>query len=320
MGVRPRGLLFATVLALGITASAPALAQGRADLEKARAAYHARNYAEAEERLLSLTNPETGVKELTLLSQARMYLGAVLLAQGKREQAVDVFEKLILEDPPFEPDPLGYPTDVVNTFIDVRVQLQERIRQAVQNAAKLEAEKRARAAEEKRRYEEWLNTIKAMAMEEKITVRRSRLVACMPFGAGQLQNGNLLLGFTLFGAQAALVAGTAITVPMNVYARRRAEEEARSGDLEGKASVYDQRADDIRTVNLSLAGGFALLAVVGIVEANLAFVPEKVETRPRPGGLPPVTPPSSGSLTQRLKPVVAPSPSGLFVGLTGVMF
>lgn len=315
----PRRLIFAAALTVGLLSGAPAFAQGRADLEKARAAYLARNYAEAEDRLRLLTDPKTGVKELTLLSQARMYLGAVLLAQGKREQAIDVFEKLILEDPPFEPDPLGYPTDVVNTFIDVRVQLQERIRQAAQNAAKLEAEKRARAEEEKRRYDEWLRTVKAMATEEKITVRHSRLVACLPFGAGQFQNGDHVLGWTMLGAQAALVLGTAITVPMKVYARDRAEEEAKSGDLEGKADLYNQRADDIRTVNLSLAGGFALLAVVGIVQANLAFVPEKVETKTRP--LPAITPTSSaGRPFAGLSPIVAPTPSGFFVGVTGATF
>jgi tetratricopeptide (TPR) repeat protein len=306
----PRRLLFASILALGVAASAPAWAQGRADLEKARAAYLARNYAEAEDRLRVLTDPKTGVKELTLLSQARMYLGAVLLAQGKREQAVDVFEKLILEDPPFEPDPLGYPTDVVNTFIDVRVQLQERIRQAAQNAAKLEAETRARAEEEKRRYEKWLENVKQMAGEEKITVRHSRLVASLPFGAGQFQNGDHILGWTFLATEALLVVGTAVTVPMKVYARTRAEEEASAGDLQGKADLYDRRADDIRTVNLGLAGAFAAIAVAGIVQANFAYVPERSETKKRE--LPPL-----GKIT----PVLGPSASGgFYVGLTGATF
>lgn len=305
----PRIWLSAVILAIGLAASSPASAQGRAELEKARAAYQARNYPEAEQRLRALTDPKTGVKELTLLSQARMYLGASLLAQGKRDDAVDVFEKLVLEDNVFEADPLGYPPDVVNTFIDVRVRLQERIRIASQNQAKLEAEKKAREEEEKRRYARWLEDVKQMASEEKITVRHSRLVACLPFGAGQFQNGSPILGWTFLTAEALLVVGTAITVPMKVYARGRAEDEASKGDLSGTADAYDQRADDIRSVNLALAGAFAAVAVGGIIHANLAYVPETSETKKREL-------PALGKLT----PTIAPSSTGVFIGITGTTF
>lgn len=294
-----------------------ASAQGRVDVEKARAAYLARNYAEAEDRLRVLVDAKTGLKELSLLSQARMYLGAVLLAQGKRDAAVEVFEKMILEDPSFEPDPLSFPGDVINTFFDVRGQLQEKIRQSAQNAARLEAERRARAEEERRRQEAWLAKVKQMATEEKITVRHNRLIAFLPFGAGQFQNGDRVLGWTLLVSEAACVLGTGITVPMYSYARGRAEDEARSGDLERKAQLYQDRADNIRTVNLSFAGAFAALAITGIVQANLSYVPETFETKKRP--LPPVS---------RLTPILAPLarsessavPSGVFVGVSGVTF
>ncbi|MBS2020729.1 MAG: hypothetical protein JST00_48195 [Deltaproteobacteria bacterium] len=305
----PRIWIAAAIVALGALATTPAGAQGRADLEKARAAYLAKNYPEAEQRLRALTDPKTGVKELTLLSQGRMYLGAVLLAQGKREEAVDVFEKLVLEDNVFEPDPLGYPTDVLNTFIDVRVRLQERIRIAAQNQAKLEAEKKAREEEEKRRYAQWLDDVKRMATEEKITVRHNRLVAFLPFGAGQFQNGSPILGWTFLTAEALLVVGTAITVPMKVYARGRAEDEASKGDLSGTADAYDRRADDIRAVNLGLAGAFAAVAVTGIVQANLAYVPETTETKKREL-------PALG----KIRPTIAPVASGVFVGITGTTF
>jgi TolA-binding protein len=287
------------------------------DVVKARAAYLARNYSEAEDRLRALVDPKMGLKELSLLSQARMYLGAVLLAQGKRDAAGDVFEKMILEDPSFEPDPLSFPGDVINTFFDVRGQLQEKIRQSAQNAARLEAERRARVEEERRRQEAWLAQVKQMATEEKNTVRHSRLIAFLPFGAGQFQNGDRVLGWTFLATQAACIIGTGITVPMYSYARGRAEDEARSGDLEREAQLYQDRADNIRTVNLSFAGAFAALAITGIVQANLSYVPETVETGKR--ALPPLS---------RVTPIVAPlakseggaSPAGLFVGLSGVTF
>jgi tetratricopeptide (TPR) repeat protein len=296
-----------------VLSATTASAQGRVDVEKARAAYLARNYAEAEDRLRALVDPKTGLKELSLLSQARMYLGAVLLAQGKRDPAVEVFEKMILEDPSFEPDPLSFPGDVINTFFDVRAQLQEKIRQAAQASARLEAERRAKAEEERRKQEAWLAKVKQLASEERITVRNNRLVAFLPFGAGQFQNGDPVLGWTFLVTEAVLVIGTGITVPMYAYHRGRAEDLASANDSR-TAQLYQDRADNIRTVNLSLVGAFAAIAITGVVQANLAFVPERVETKTRE--LPPLA---------RITPVIAPvgrnetsaAPDGATLGVRG---
>jgi len=306
-------MVVVTTFVIVVLSGRAASAQGRVDVEKARAAYLARNYAEAEDRLRPLVDPKTGLKELALLSQARMYLGAVLLAQGKRDPAVEVFEKMILEDPTFEPDPLSFPGDVINTFFDVRAQLQEKIRQAAEASARLEAERRAKAAEERRKQEAWLAKVKQLAAEEKITVRNNRLVAFLPFGAGQFQNGDPVLGWTFLVTEAVLVVGTGITVPMYAYHRGRAEDLASANDSR-TAQLYQDRADNIRTVNLSLVGAFAAIAITGVVQANLAFVPEKVETRTRE--LPPLA---------RIAPVITPvgrnetsaAPDGATLGIRG---
>ncbi len=307
-----RRFLAASAFALVVLGGRAASAQGRVDVEKARAAYLARNYAEAEERLRALVDPKTGLKDVSLLSQARMYLAAVLLAQNKRELGAEVFEKLILEDAAFEPDPLSFPGDVINTFFDVRVQLQERIRQAAQNSARLEAEKRARAEQERRRQEAWLAKVKQLATEEKITVHNSRVIALLPFGAGQFQNREPVLGWMFLVSESALVLGTMITVPLFIYADGR--KNGQGADLERKAQIYKDRADTIQTVNLSLVGAFAAVAITGIVQANLAYVPEISETKKRE------LPPES-----RLTPLVAPvarsegsfMPQGGIVGVGG---
>lgn len=307
-----RRFLAASAFALVVLGGRAASAQGRVDVEKARAAYLARNYAEAEERLRALVDPKTGLKDVSLLSQARMYLAAVLLAQNKRELGAEVFEKLILEDAAFEPDPLSFPGDVINTFFDVRVQLQERIRQAAQNSARLEAEKRARAEQERRRQEAWLAKVKQLATEEKITVHNSRVVALLPFGAGQFQNREPVLGWMFLVSESALVLGTMITVPLFIYADGR--KNGQGADLERKAQIYKDRADTIQTVNLALVGAFAAVAITGVVQANLAYVPEISETKKRE------LPPES-----RLTPLVAPvarsegsfMPQGGIVGVGG---
>ncbi len=316
MVTRPlRSLLAAATFSIATLAGGTAAAQGRVDVDKARAAYLARSFTEAEERLRLLVDPNAGLKDLSLLSQARMYLAAVLLARGKREDGAELFQKLIVEDPVFEPDPLSFPGEVINTFYDVRVQLQEKLRQAAENAARLEADRRRKAEEERRRQEAWLAKVKQMATEEKVTIKNSRWVALVPFGAGQFQNRDPLLGWTFLVSEAALVAGTMVTVPLFNYADGRAH--GQGADVEGKAAIYKDRADTIRIVNLSFVGALAALAITGVVQANLAFIPAISETKKRP--LPPLA---------WLAPTLAPTPAsdgnaaptGVVVGVRGAIF
>jgi hypothetical protein len=308
--MRLRHLFAACVLGVVLVVPRVARADGRADLEKARAAYLARNYAEAEERLRVLVDPKTGLREPGLLSQARMNLGAVLLAQGKKDAGSEVFERLILEDPSYEPDPLSFPGEVINLFIDVRSQLRERIKVAAENAARLEAERRAREAAEKKAREEWQRKVEKMASEEIITSKRSRLVACMPFGAGQFQNGQPVLGGIFLGLESAAVIGTFVTVPMYAYAARHLQLELNHPSGEDKVAAYQARKNDILTADYILIGSFVGIAAVGIVQANLAFEPEKTNTKQR--DLPPIS---------RLAPTIAPvAGGGAVVGLTGATF
>ena len=313
-----RRLLAASLFAVLLFGARPSFAQGRVDVEKARGAYLQHNYADAEERLRALTDPKTGLKDLALLSQARMYLAATLQAQAKRDAASEAFEKLILEDPAFEPDPLSFPADVINAFYDARAQLQEKLRQAAQNQARLEAERRARAEEERRRQEEWLAKVKKMATEEKITTRNTRLVALLPFGAGQFQNREPVLGWIFLGAESALALGTLITVPLFVYADGRAN--GQGADLEHKAAIYKDRADTIQAVNLSLVGALAIVAITGIVQANLAYVPEISEVKKRDLPQARMAPILSPTFSASREGVQDTAPSGFVVGLSGTFF
>lgn len=319
---------------MALLVGSPARADARAELEKARASFLARNWADAEERLRVILDPKNGLKERSLISQARMYLGASLLLQGKKEDATDVFEKLVLDDPTFEPDPLSFPSEAINTFIDVRSSLLEQIRNAQQTAARLAAEKKAREAAEREAQRVWLEKVKAQASEEKITVRHNRVVASLPFGAGQFQNGQPALGWAFLGTEVAAVAGTAVTYGMYLYARSRENEELRrpGGDVNRLVSQYHQRAEDVRIVNLGFAGAFVAIAAIGIVQAHLTFVPETAEKKKRE--LPPLglRPSSSREMARTalplsgIAPIVSPltgtdgTPNGVFLGVSGLAF
>lgn len=321
---RIRRIAWLAVFALSLLRAGAAQADDRAELEKARASFLARNFGEAEERLRALLDPSTGLKERSLVSQARMYLGAALLAQGKQDQARETFEKLVLDDPSYEPDPLSFPGEAIDTFIDVRAALLEQIKAAQAAAARLAAERKAREEAEREAYRDWLERVKAQAAEEKTTVRNSRLVASLPFGAGQFQNGKPALGWVFLGAELAALGGTAVTYGMYRYARGREQEELLG--FTQKGPQYHRRAENIRYANLGLAGAFAAISIVGIVQAHVAFVPSYVERKSR--DLPAPEPARSSSRERprslaTIAPVVSPmpgldgAPSGVFVGLYG---
>lgn len=272
----------AAVFAVATMFALPAFADARAEVEKSRASYVSKSYADAETRLRALLDDsKSGVKEAGLLSQARMLLGAALIAQNKAEAGDAVFETLVLEDQTFDPDPLSYQPAAINRFIDIRSSMRDRIRLAVENNARLDAEQRAKREALARAQEQWLNTVKQQAQDDKTTVRNSRVVACLPFGVGQFQNGENVLGWIFLGTESALTVATAITLPMYAYARNREQEELASGDVERKASVYHERAENIRYTNLAFVGGLALVAAAGIVQANATFVTERVEHKKR---------------------------------------
>jgi hypothetical protein len=334
-----RWLVAAAVAALVTLSGAPAHADGRAELEKARASFLARNWTDAEERLRVLLDPKSGLKERSLVSQARMYLGAYLLVQGKKDDAKDTFEKLVLDDPTFEPDPLSFPGPAINMFIDVRSSLLEQIRNAQQTAARLAAEKKARDEAEREAQRVWLEKVKAQASEEKITVRHNRVVASLPFGAGQFQNGQPLLGWVFLGAEVAALGGTAVTYGMYLSARSRENEELSrpGGDVNRLVAQYHHRAEDVRLVNLGFAGAFVAIAAIGIVQAHLAYVPESAEKKKR--DLPPLAFRSAswsrldeGSSSKKpptlstIAPIVSPlpardgTPGGLYLGIRGTAF
>ncbi len=257
-------------------------ADAQADFEKARTAYRAHAYEDAESRFTALLDPRAVEKlEPAVASQARMYLGAAYIAEKRKEDAERVFERLLVEDPRFDPDPLTFPTDVLNDFIDVRSRIRQRLNDAAAAAARLDAERRGREELEKKRQAERLRILEQMASEEQITVRHRRLVAFVPFGAGQFQNGQYALGWIFLGVESALAIGSGVTFIPYTDAINRRNEESRAGDPDHKSDLYASRARTAQIVDWSLVGGLVLVMGGGILQANLAFVPESAETKTR---------------------------------------
>jgi hypothetical protein len=303
----------AVVLAL-VGAGGIARADEQSDLDKVRASYLAHQYDDAETRLRAMLDPNAGtVHELALVTQARMYLAAVLLAKAKQDQASTVLERLLMDDPQFEPDPLSFPTQTIDFFIDTRARLRDRLNAQAQERARFEAALKAHEEEAKRREIARVAMLEKLATEETVTTVHSRWVGLVPFGAGQFQNGKNALGWVFLATESALLLGSAITVPIYLTDLQSRSDAYRAGD-NVRAQEYIDRAYTAFYANLSFVGAFALTSVIGVLEAEANYVPSMVEARHR--SIPPVAPPS---LAPQGGPLVSPSPDGhgAIIGIVG---
>ncbi len=263
----------------------PARADPLSDLEKAHNAYVAHKYEDAEGRLRALLDPHTGgLKDADNVADARMYLGASLLAEGKKAEAAGVFEQLLLDKPDYQPDPLRVTLQAADALIDARSRLREELAANLAEKVRQAQEERAKIEGERQRAAVRLAMVEKLASEETLVYRNSRWLAVLPFGVGQFQNGQMVLGGTLLATQALLVIGNVVSQAILLYNENQMNQASAAGNPT-RFGYHDRAEDAYNAANL-FAAGFAVVAVAGIVHAELTYVPERVEVRPRP--LPPL--------------------------------
>ncbi len=291
--------LGASVLAAWIATAQGALADPLSDLEKAHGAYVAHKYGEAETRLRALldTGAPQGapLKDADSVADARMYLGAVLLAEGKHAEAQSVFERLVLDKPDYQPDSLRVSLQATDALVDARARLREKLASLQMEQVRQAQEEKARADAERQKAALRLATLEKLATEQVIVEHHSRWEALLPFGVGQFQNGQDALGWTFLSAQSLFVLGSIGGAAVTLYDAAQARDALQRRD--STAGSYQSRAQDAAIVGDVFAAGFALVAVVGIVHAQATFVPKVVEVRSRavpPLSLSPLLEPAGG--------------------------
>jgi hypothetical protein len=298
---RARELPAALVAALLCLAPRVAHADPRVDLEKAHNAYAAHKYDDAEARLRALLDAKTGeLKDPDNIADARMYLAATLLAEKKNDEAASVLEQLLLERPEYQPDPLRVSLEAVDALTDARVRIRDRlaaiqaekVRRALEEKAKLEAERQKQALR--------LAMLEKLASTEVVIERHSRWVALVPFGAGQFQNGQTTEGWLFLVSEGLFGVGSAVAGGFSFFYSAHGTQVYNQGDSATgvsywKASGYAAITGDV------LAGGLLLTAIAGVVHAQATFVPERVEMRKR----------EIPTLSLTVKPVVGPGGLGI---------
>jgi len=284
--VRSR-LLVPIVVALTLAVSHAARADEKGDLEKGRNAYLTKDYTEADARFRAMLDPAIGtLKSADLINEARMIWGAVYMAMKRTDDAEALFAKVIRQDPQYQPDPLMFSTEVLDTFTDTKSKLKDEINAQKQQEALEEAARKAREAAERKKQEARIKLLEKLAGQETITYQSSRVFGLMPFGVGQYQNGRPVLGtFFLISEGAFLLASavlSGVVIALDVQAN-----DFRASNLanETNTKTYDQYLDTARAtffVNLGMAGAFAVLWIASAIEAEVDYVPRVITTKPRP--------------------------------------
>lgn len=255
-----------------------------AELTRVAGLYEAGKYAECSTELERLLDPtgHSRLRQPALVESARVYWAACLLGAGEPEAADAPLRAAIHENPQMKPpDSLVFPQPVIERFLKVRDSLINEIRAAEEariRQAQAEARQRQQALERDRNR---MRALEKLAQQETVVIKNQRWLAAVPFGVGQFQNREPGLGTTLLVSQALLGAASLTAIIVQSKLATQADDLRRSGGTVDEARLQEtQRVwSAIKTGSF---WGFAALAVGGVVHAQLEFVPEFREYRPRP--------------------------------------
>lgn len=247
------------------------------DFDRARQLYEGQQYGPAANAFEVLVGGDVPrLQEPLLVLESRKFLAASYLFLGRKSDAEAEFTRLLETDPDYELLEANFPQAVVSVFREVR----DRVRAQRDDARRrqneqVEAERRAReamlAAEEAR-----LARLTKLASEETVELRNDRFIAAIPFGVGQFQNGHNILGWTLAVSEALLLSTAVVS-----WAIHRSLDTSLDKQIPADRVAFENARTAAKITNWVSMGLFTGIALGGIVDAQLRFVPYVRETRPR---------------------------------------
>jgi hypothetical protein len=277
MSTSTRTQLFWAPLLAGLLVLAPgtAAATEGEDFRIAREAYDRGEYS----RAVALFEPMVGaddpsIDDTILIRESRQYLAAAYVLTGERERAAQQFAWLLRDEgedfADYRLNPRAFPEAVLRVFNEVRDRL---IEEADANRERRDAELLAR---EQQRREAGLRLV-AIAEEDEVEIRHDPAIAWLPFGAGQFQNGNQDLG-VFFSVAESIMLATSIGAMSGWIVLNDQYQDS----LEFRGPAPDLRLlQALQITNWVAFGAFGAIAVAGIIEAHVNFVPSHRERRRR---------------------------------------
>ena len=246
-------------------------------MNRARVTFEYGDYPQASRLLAALV--EVGrFESVSLRAEAYRLLGLSLFYQGRKGEAYSAFLEYLFLDPDAQLDPFYVPPAAVSFFEQVKKEAEPRLapiraqkrteQEARQKAANEEAERRhQRELDEERRKLQQLSP----SVERRV-VQREFWVSMMPFGIGQLQNGDRTLGIAL--ATAELITGAASGGSALLIEQLRNSDTGRFNN-HGPGTTPYLTASRLNVVKWASAGIFYALWAAGAVHAAVRFKPEE---------------------------------------------
>jgi hypothetical protein len=233
---------------------------------------------------------------------------------GRENEAIAPLRAVLLENPTLgTPDSLTFPPPLITLFLQVRKEFADAIRaeeeRKLKDLQRVADEVKAEEQAERRR----VAALEKLARTESVVRLNSRMVATLPFGIGQFQNDDDVLG-AVFLTSETLLLGTSIVavgVALDQYAHLGPN--VFEDDIERNV----RRA---RTVAYATFYGFVGVAAIGMLEANINFVPRFRYQRQRElleEPKKPATKRSKAASQAAWLPWVGPTQAGVSAGVVG---
>jgi hypothetical protein len=315
MGARANERIGVALLAMAsVLLARSALADDAQTLELGRNRFDAGQYDEAARRFAAMLDPSAPpcdkagpaggcrLVDPDLIESARGLYATSLVALKRPDEATAQIEKILRQNHAFRPSPAVFPQEVIDRFTEARTRLGPEFELEARSQAERDRQKQLALKKAEDDRNAWIKDLQRLAGTETVVQKSSRAVALLPFGVGQFQNGDTGLG-VFFAVSEALAGSAAIA---------GAVAEGAYSTLSLTTHLPQDVDNDINastTVNRVAFGAFAALSLAGVVQAEIAFVPERSSTRPRP--VPPPPPPP------KVMPTVSFLPGGGMLGLVG---
>jgi hypothetical protein len=243
---KEEGVERANVEGPSIRGSSLTFTEVKVAFDRGRNAYLYGSYEEAVKYLTPLIRPKVLIADPKSLSLTYEYLGLAHFYLENELDAVQTFKDLIYFRPEHQLDPVRVPPNAVSLYNQIHDELQAELllrQEAISRQAELEEEKRLRKLRQ------------SVILEQQVN---QRLVAFLPFGAGQFQNREPGLGYFFLGSELVAV-GLSAGFFLGVESLRQSDGRFTSQDY-----LFAQELQRAQIVS----GGIALgLIVGGIIQA-----------------------------------------------------
>ena len=233
----------------------------------AKNAFDAGEYQESVKRFDALL--KSGLQNPSLVIESHKLIAISYLFIGNETEAESHFTKLLTLAPDFTLDPLLYPIEVIDFFTKIKQKSKKQLEALAKARAIEEANRKAREAARQKAEAEKL---KRNVYIEREVQKKTLLVAMLPFGAAQFQNGDRLKGYLFLSGELLLTAAAVTFYFLHASLRDEGTTPVDPDDRK----MYENRERVYRIGNHVSIGTLAAVGIAGLIDGLLRFQYETV--------------------------------------------